>query len=135
ERLQLEETQYFAAIAPTIAGARARDRKRLIDKLAITEPDTYARYLEALRHNAGETHFVSKSGRFPASGAGNVSARALLVELASSLDHRAGLIVPRGLATEDNQSALYGALLEAGRLRAILEFENRQGLVPETRRQ
>jgi len=135
ERLQLEETQYFAAIAPSIASARARDRKRLIEELATTEPDTYARYLQALRHNAGETHFVSNSGRFSASGAGNVSAQALFVELASSIGRNAGLIVPRGLATQDNQSALYKALLESGRLRAILDFENRQGLFPETHRQ
>jgi hypothetical protein len=123
------------------------------------ERKLFIEFEEAKRAAEASSFFVRKSGRFPLSGVGDVNTYALFAEHFSRLARRpsqidkqqqtsllqaiadtggvreapagrAGMIVPTGIATDSSTSAFFGDLVSTKRLRAIIDFENREKLFP-----
>ena len=123
------------------------------------EHDLFLEFEAAKRAAEASSFFVRKTGRFPLSGVGDVNTYALFAEHFSRLARRpqqsgkpaqtsllqaiadtggvreapagrAGMIVPTGIATDSSTSAFFGDLVSTKRLRAIIDFENREKLFP-----
>ncbi|MBL8199866.1 MAG: N-6 DNA methylase [Chromatiales bacterium] len=134
EKIQIEESKFFAYLAPDIATARAQKRKAAIAGLKAERPSLYVLYKNALRRVAGQVHQIKTSGRFPLSGGGNVSTHSLFIELCVILNGgvgSTGLVVPSGLATQDSQKHLFRELTRNNRLSSLFDFENRLAIFPD----
>lgn len=123
------------------------------------EHNLFLEFEAAKRAAEASSFFVRKTGRFPLSGVGDVNTYALFAEHFSRLARRshqnskpaqtsllqavadtgcvreapagrAGMIVPTGIATDSSTSAFFGDLVSTKRLRAIIDFENREKLFP-----
>ena len=123
------------------------------------EHNMFLEFEAAKRAAEASSFFVRKTGRFPLSGVGDVNTYALFAEHFSRLARRpqqngkpaqtsllqaiadtggvreapagrAGMIVPTGIATDSSTSAFFGDLVSTKRLRAIIDFENREKLFP-----
>jgi hypothetical protein len=136
EKLTLNEKEFFASRAPEITAASSgAKRKRLIGKLSEAEPGSaerrlYDSYESACRLSEGTSAFVHDGGRFPLTGSGIVNLYALFAEAALGLTHRngrTGLVLPSGIAS-DSGTAPFFRHVAAGRLAALVDFENREKL-------
>ncbi len=134
DRIQVEEKQFFASLDPEIAEAPARKRKQMIDALIDHNPEVFALFKAKRRETLAQSHLLRFSNLYPLAGQGNLASNSLFVELASILvgpHGRAGLIVPSGIATQDNQKELFASLARSRRIVSLYEFENRERLFPD----
>jgi len=134
ERIKLQEKEFFAARAPEIAEApNAAARRRMIAKLAETNPALHNEFKEALRRAEGESRLVRDTGRYPLCGRGDVNTYSIFAELKRSLLNprgRVGCIVPSGIATDDTTKFFFQDLMDAGSLVSLYDFENRSKIFP-----
>jgi len=132
EMLQLDPQEYFAARAPAVANAKnmaARDR--MITELAVSAPALYQQYYSELRKTESIQAFVHSSERFKYSGHGRINTASLFTEtftLLTSVEGRAGLVSPSGIATDSFTQKLWRYVSEGNRLISLYDFENRLGI-------
>jgi hypothetical protein len=140
ERIKLQEQEFFAARDPEIAQAsNASARGKLIAKLKEAAPSTRERALfeefEAAKRAAEASSLFARveaedGGRFPLTGRGDVNTYALFAELFANLTSkrgRAGVIVPTGIATDDNTKAFFNYLIDQKNLVSLWSmYEVRQ---------
>ncbi|MBM4017130.1 MAG: hypothetical protein FJ288_02190 [Planctomycetes bacterium] len=135
ERMKLQEREFFDVAAPEIAAAvSAATRRKLIARLQKANPDLYARYAAARESAERTLDYVRTCGRFPLAGRGDVNTYAVFAELARSLvapRGRVGLLVPSGIATDVTTKDFFAALVDAGSLRALYDFENKAPFFPD----
>jgi hypothetical protein len=128
ERLELEETEFFAGSRPEIAAAStATKRKRLIAALEKEDSELFDRFREAERHLEAEAHLIRSSSAFNYAARGRLNTYALFAELAVSLRGqrgRIGIIVPTGIATDDSLQGFFSSLVETGSLISLFDFRN-----------
>ncbi len=143
ERIKLQEREFFAGCAPTIAAARnAAERRRMIAALGEAPEGSADRALfdafEAARKEAEAASTFARSGpRFPLNGVGDVNTYALFAEAFAMLVCKqgcAGVLVPTGIATDSSTAAFFGSLIENKRLATLIDFENRRGVFPSVHR-
>lgn len=134
ERVKLQEKEFFAERAPSIAtAANSAARKRLIEDLALTDPALFGSFKQAVRKAEAESHILRSSGRFPLCGRGDVNTYSVFAEAmrsAASQVGRSGVIVPLGIATDDTTKAFFGDLVSSGSLDTLFGFENEEFLFP-----
>ncbi len=131
DRMKMQEVEWFAARAPTIARqARAADRKAMIARLK-TDGDPLAEaYATASRQAEAAMRRSRSSGDYPLLGGGDVNLYSLFVERAQRLirpDGVAGLLTPSGIASDLGASTFFKGVAATGRLLSLLDFENRRG--------
>ncbi len=140
ERIKLQEQEFFAARSPAIAGARNKaERDRLIKALGRAEATPgerglYRRYLDAKHEAEAASLFVRRGGRFPLTAFGDVNLYALFAELFYRLRSevgRAGIIVPSGIATDDNTKIFFGEITGEKQLVSLFDFRTGPGLFSE----
>ena len=135
DKIQPEEEAFFASRIPEIALASSSVlRKKLIAELTESNPVRYAEWMAYRRGIEGVSHLLKASGRFPASGQGNLNLYRCFVELAATMlrpGARAGLIVQTAIATGESGKELFASLLAGGQIRVFLDFENREGFFPD----
>lgn len=129
ERMKIQDKEFFGnAGRPDIEGAStAAIRKKMIDKLADTDPGLHSAYLAALRQSDATAHLLLKSGRYPFTGQGDVNTYSVFAETMRtviSLDGAAGIITPTGLATDKTTAPFFADTLSSQRLYAFYDFEN-----------
>ena len=128
ERLNLRDKEFFAVSHPKIAAApNTATRKRLLTSLASEEPDTYSRYLAAVRQAEAQNHLVRSSGRFPLTARGDINTYAVFAELMMTTISpwgRVGCIVPSGIATDDTTRHFLRRVVDTKTLVSLFEFEN-----------
>ena len=116
DRYRLAEREFFAARDPEIAAAsRAADRKRVIRALAETNPVLHNEYRTALRLAEGQPKFARESGRYQRGAVGQINLYQLFADAGPTLLNprgRAGLIVPTGIATDNNTRALFSGFVD-----------------------
>ena len=132
ERVKLQEQEFFAASDFEIANAPNKAaRQKLIDTLGARNPDLLKQF-DTARHDAEATSKTLRgSGRYPLTGRGDVNTYSVFAELMTELigpRGQMGVIVPTGIATDDTNKLFFGNLVETGKLRAIFDFENREGI-------
>jgi hypothetical protein len=128
EALQLEDKQFFGnAGRDDIENAANADiRKKLIAKLADTDPDLFQLYESARRQSDATTHMV-RGGRYPLTAQGKINTYSVFAETMRtvvSLEGAVGIITPTGLATDKNTAPFFADTLSSQRLYAFYDFEN-----------
>jgi hypothetical protein len=129
DKIQPEETKFFAAVRPDIAQAKsAKVRKSLIAALPESDPDVAVLWRDHKREIEGISHILKSSTAYPLSGGGNLNLYRSFTELNMRListNGRAGIIVQTALATGDTGKLLFDNLMSRGILVRFLDFENR----------
>jgi hypothetical protein len=130
ERIKLQDTEFFAQLYPALSEATDAAAKRLLlSRVPIEQPELWHLYTAALRSAEIESNFLRKSGKYPLCGVGDVNTYAVFAELAKDLVAPlgvAGLIVPSGIATDNNTKHFFDALTRSHRLKSLYDFENRE---------
>lgn len=138
EMAETSEKEFFAHSKPDIAKARtAQIRRRLIADLEESEPALAAAFRAAKRRTGGIRHFVQASGRYPTGSVGRINSYPLFTECGVRLVSqrgRAGLLLPSAIAMDAYNAKLFSWLCNEGRLRVLLDFENRAALFPAVHR-
>jgi len=134
ERIKLQEQEFFAVRdARVVAAPTKAARTKLIRELSQTNPELYRQFAEALRAASAASSFMRHSGRFPLAGRGDINTYAVFAELSStstSPGGRAGLVLPKGIATDDTTKLFFSSLVDAGRLIQLVGFENEEFIFP-----
>jgi hypothetical protein len=134
EHVELKEQEFFAARDARIATVATKAaRTRLIRELRETNPRLHTEFLEALRATDAARLFLSASGNFPLTGRGRINTYAVFAELAAKATNaqgRAGLVLPKGIATDDTTKLFFSSLVQAGRLIELIGFENEEFVFP-----
>ena len=124
DQIQYDPRETFAASHPDIAEAPTMaKRNAMLRALATSEPDTYQRYQEDVRHLDGVKHFLHASGRYPLSSVGRLNTAPLFVELMwcnIALQGRVGVIAPTGIATDSFTQGFFQAMVERNALFSLL---------------
>ncbi|MDE0625374.1 MAG: hypothetical protein OXH99_03175 [Bryobacterales bacterium] len=137
EKIKLQEKEFFATRAPSIAKARTKaERHRLILSLArpeasVAERALHRQFLEARREAEAASHYLRKSGRFRLTNHGDINTYAVFAETCLDLLNKrgqAGIIVPTGVATDHSTRRFFQSVVENRRLVSLRDFENREKL-------
>ncbi len=135
ERLKLQEREFFAFAAPSIANAvSAAKRRQLIAELETSDPELFARYRETKEAADRTLAHIRVGGHFPLTARGDINTYMLFAELARKLlasRGRAGLLVPSGIATDNTTREFFNDLMASKSLIKLYDFENRQHIFPE----
>lgn len=139
DKIQPEESKFFAPIRPDIADApTAKVRKALIEGLPQDDPAAYSLWSKYKRQIDGTCHFLRTSNILRFTGDGNLNSYRIFTELATNLiasNARAGMVVQTGLATDESGKEFFDHLLSSGRLCRFIDFENRGAFFPEVHQQ
>lgn len=132
ERIKLQEQEYFATRHADIANAPNKAaREKIIKNLPMTHPDLYGEFQKALHTAEANSKFIRGCGRFPLTAVGDINTYSIFAELYLRLltpNGRAAVIIPTGIATDDNNKAYFGHLITENRLVSLFDFENREKL-------
>jgi type I restriction-modification system DNA methylase subunit/uncharacterized protein (DUF433 family) len=138
ERIKLQEQEYFATRHADIANAPNKAaREKIIKNLPITHPDLYGEFQKALHTAEANSKFIRGCGRFPLTAVGDINTYSIFAELYLRLlapNGRAAVIVPTGIATDDNNKAYFGHLITENRLVSLFDFENREAIFQDVHR-
>jgi len=129
ERMKLQEREFFDISAPNITSATdAAKRRKLIDKLKITNPELYQKYLDAQSRADDSLAYIRNCGRYPLTGKGDINTYAVFAELAHFIiapTGRVGLLVPTGIATDKTNEDFFAKLVNSQVLSGLYDFENK----------
>ena len=130
---QLNEEEWFASRAPSIANLAGAARKQAITELREENPQLWIEYHNALYDYNAKNTFCRVSGRYTLSTSGKLNSYALFSETFMRLVNprgRAGLIVPTGIATDHSTKAFFEHTVTQSRLASLYDFENRERVFP-----
>jgi len=132
ERIKLQEKEFFASRSAEIANAANKAaREKLIKELPNKNPELAQVFENAKQDAEAQSKFIRDSRRFPLTGFGEINTYALFTEISRKLissDGRTGIIVPTGIATDDNCKKFFGDLAQKQALASLYDFENRDKL-------
>ncbi len=134
---QLNEEEWFASRAPSIANLAGAARKQSIAKLREDNPQLWIEYQNALYDYNAKNNFCRASGRYSLSTSGKLNSYALFSEAFMHLVNprgRVGLIVPTGIATDHSTKAFFEHTVTQSRLVSLYDFENREAVFPGVHR-
>lgn len=131
ETLQIKEQEFFASRDPEIAQLAGDTRKRAIQRLTRTNP-LLADEFDAAKYGAdAQNRFLRESSRYSLTAIGKINTYAVFAETVRyliSTKGRAGVIVPTGIATDDNCKKFFGDLIQKEAITSLYDFENREKL-------
>lgn len=134
---QLSEEEFFASRDAAVAALPGDSRKQAIAALKDTNPDLHKEYLTEKTSLASLNSFFRGSNRFPLTAHGKLNLYPLFSELAlklTSLIGRSGIIVQRGIATDDSNKLFFQHITENKNLSSLLDIENSEGLFKHVHR-
>ncbi len=134
---QLNEREFFLALAPEIAALASARRKQAIASLEQERPALWEMYLTEKRKFEVTNTFCRDAGRFSLTARGKLNTYALFAETMLRMfrgSGRVGFIVPTGIATDDTTKEFFAAVSGSGRLVSLLDFENRDAVFPAVHR-
>lgn len=138
DKVDFEDTKYFASVNPDIANTTGAQRKSKIATWMSDNPAAAARYHSARRKVKGTFHFAKRSGVFPqistpVKGVNSIQLDHLFAEQMTELvapDGRFGALIPTTIANGAGAQHLFKSLVERAAISAIFDFENREKLFP-----
>ncbi len=134
ERIKLQEEEFFAVRDPQIARALTKAmRQKLIDSLRESNPLLWNEFKFAKHGLESQSKFIRQSNRFPFTGVGDVNTFAMFAELAVkgiSESGAAGIVVPTGVATDDQLKEFFKFLIFQRKLISLTGFENEDFIFP-----
>jgi hypothetical protein len=130
DRIKLQQVEWFAARARQIALAqRAADRAAMIHALVVENAPLAADYAKASGRAEAAMRMARRGGDFPVLATGDINLYALFVERGMAilkLDGVLGLLTPSGIASDFSAADFFRRVATTGRLKALLDFENRR---------
>ena len=137
-RIKLQEKQWFASRDPAIANApNQAARRRLIDQLRDNDPDLYEQFHTSRNQAERTSILIQNSGRYPLSARGDINTYQIFADLmrtTTSPEGRTGMIVPTGIATDDQTKHFFADLIQTKSIVSLYDFENRKGIFPSVHR-
>ncbi len=133
EQLQLNEEEFFAARAPSVAALAGSKRKQAIASLEGNVPWLWDAFRGAKRQMEAANQFFRGSGRFQLSARGKLDTYPLFSETflqATAQSGRAGFIVKAGIATDDSNKFYFSHLVDTSRLVSLVGFDNAERIFP-----
>ncbi|MDP4533492.1 N-6 DNA methylase [Marinobacter salarius] len=130
---QMNETEYFANRAPWVAGLAGAKRKAEIEDLQSKYPALFERYITDRKTIEGQNQFARIAGRNKLTAKGKLNLYALFSELfanAISVNGRAGVIVPTGIATDDSKKDFFTHLNQTKKILSFTCFDNQLRIFP-----
>jgi hypothetical protein len=134
ERIQVEEQSFFTNRDQQIASATGVKRKEYIRKLKETKPDLYNEFEKHRKDVEAIDKFIKTASRYPLTGSGKMNTYAIFSELCYSIlsDWGAyGIVIPLGIATDDNNKDLFSTLIKDENIISIYGFENEEFIFTE----
>lgn len=136
DKVDFEDTKYFASVNPDIANTTGTARKHKIATWVSDNPVAGARYHSARRKVKGTFHFAKKSGTFPhistpVKGVNSIQLDHLFAEQMTALvapTGRFGALIPTTIANGAGAQHLFKSLVERAAISAIFDFENTEEL-------
>lgn len=132
EKINFKDEEFFSSSHPEIANARTKAvRKRLLEKLGSDDPLAHARYESERAQHLRTSNFFRFSGYFPLTGVSRINLYSVFCEIGIRLlaeRGRLGMVLASGIVTDDNNKALFSALVNEQRLMHAWDFENREGV-------
>ncbi len=125
EVVQLAEKEYFGSRVPEIAELKGAARKKAIKALETDRPEVFAEFARDKRTFDAMTLFARASGRYDLTTSGKVNTYGLFAEhFLNMLSPRgqAGVVLPNGIATDDNNSAYFRFITDNRRLATLYSF-------------
>ena len=138
EKVQIEEIQFFASHNSPIANLKGLARKDAIRRLPETDHELAEIWQLAKQGNENLQKIIRNAGLYPLTGIGKFNSYALFAELYCRIRSelgRCGLIVPTGIATDDNTKFFFQYTIESNLLRALYDFQNRRGFFDDVHKQ
>lgn len=130
DRIKLQQVEWFAAREPRIARAqRAADRSRMIAELERANAPLAAEYAKAAARAEAGARMARRGGDYPLLSGGDINIYSLFVERGMALlkpDGVLGLLTPSGIASDKTASTFFQQVATTGRLKGLLDFENRR---------
>lgn len=128
EALQLEDKQFFGNLGRVDIekASNANARKKMIARLATSDPDLHQAYEHARRKSDATNHLV-RGGRYPLTAQGKINTYSVFAETMRTITGphgAAGIVSPTGLATDKNTAPFFADNLTKRRLYAFYDFEN-----------
>jgi len=126
---QLSEEEFFTARDAEVATLPGDRRKLAIKALKDTNPELHGAYLLQRHSLAAVNNFYRESTRYPLTAHGKLNLYPLFSELALVLTNtagRAGIVVQRGIATDDSNKQFFQYITENNKLASLLDIENRE---------
>ncbi len=134
-RIKLQEKKWFAHRSPEIASAPNKAaRARLIEDLKTRDPRLYREFRVAKRHAERMSALIRNSGRYPLSAKGDINTYQIFADLMRAAGQRAGMIVPSGIASDNQTKDFFNDLVTTRSLVSLYDFENRKGLFSSVHR-
>jgi len=135
ERVKLQKEEWFAAQGrqDIVNAQNAVSREGMIRALKDKDPKLFEMYRDALRLADAESGFFRRSAAYPLSGTGDVNTYAIFTELSTRLVAplgTVGLIIPTGLATDEQLRGFFANLIDEERLASLTGFENEDFFFP-----
>ncbi len=136
DKVDFEDKKYFAVAEPSIARMAGMARRRYIAEWRKEFPEAGERYRQARREVKSIFHFAAKSGSYEqcakglsVKGVTMLQTDQLFVERFTAIAHRkgrVGAVVPTAVATGASSQRLFQDLTTRGRIRKLLDFENKK---------
>lgn len=128
ERIKLQEKEFFSSKDVAIAKAPTKAvRTKLIKNISTNNPHLYEEFQIEKANSEKSALFLTKSGRFPLTGKGDINTYAVFAEQFYNKVNRkgiSGVILPIGIATDKTTSAFFSQIVDEERIHKLLGFEN-----------
>ena len=139
EKIKLQEKEFFDGRSEAITKAPNKAvRTRLIKELGgpesnIADQKLLRDFELAKRDSESLSQYIRSSQRFKLTAVGDLNTYPLFTELSSNAikaDGRVGIVVPTGIATDDNTKTYFNSILTERKLLKLFDFENKEALFP-----
>jgi hypothetical protein len=135
EAVKPEDDDFFSVLFPGFRRIKSKPEKRTVMEKLLKDPvvnDAYQDYLEKIKQRIN----FFRSSQYSLRGSGDTNLWKLFMEQGMRLLAGGGslaVVVPSGIVTDEGAKPLREKLFE-GRIRGILEFENKRGIFPDVHR-
>lgn len=131
DKIKVEDKKWFEqhGRADIVKAGTAAQRKQAIANLTTTDPKLYKAYQLALADAEAMSRYVRFGSRFPMTATGDIDLYPLFAEHCYNCSRAAwGLVLPTGIAVNDNNKTFFSKLIDENRLKSLYDFENKEGL-------
>lgn len=131
DKIKVEDKKWFEqhGRADIVKAGTAAQRKQAIANLTTTDPKLYKAYQLALADAEAMSRYVRFGSRFPMTATGDIDLYPLFAEQCYNCSRAAwGLVLPTGIAVNDNNKTFFSKLIDENRLKSLYDFENKEGL-------
>ena len=132
---RIEDKEWWSQY-PEIAAAKTATRKKMIEELRLSEPNTVAKYEADVVENEKLRAYLG-SDAYPLCGHGDLNLYGIFAELFTSVSNSIGIITQTNLVTDTTTHRWFKEMIQTKRISSITDFVNKrpyfQGIADNTR--